>query len=352
VSRIILSAILAIILGYVPPAPAAQGAEGIAASRPRRVSDAQATDAQVIWRDPGAVDELDFVNGPGGPEGAPVGPFTFVEEDDDGTSPKIEVTDANGVTWKVKWGEEVNSEVIATRLVWAVGYFVEPAYFVRSGRIEGARDLGRADEYVDDGSFSDARFELKEKGVKRLKDEDSWSWRANPFAGTEELNGLKIMIMLTSNWDSKDAAEGGPSNTAILNYKLPGGGVESRYIVSDWGGSFGKWGGVGRRSKWDCEDYTEQSREFVDQLLDDDTVDWGYRSIRDRTRDITEGIHVSDVAWLMQYLGRVTDAQIAAGLEASGATPEQVECFTQAIRSRINRLNALVVQARLRDNMR
>src|SRR5882724_12828084 len=81
-----------------------------------------------IWRDPGAVESLDFVNGPGGKKHAPKPPFTFVEEDSSGTNAKVTVTDAAGQKWGVKWGSEIHSEVFASRLVWATGYDVEAAY--------------------------------------------------------------------------------------------------------------------------------------------------------------------------------------------------------------------------------
>ena len=35
----------------------------------------------IVWRDPGTVETLDFVGGPGGREQAPKPPFTFIQED-------------------------------------------------------------------------------------------------------------------------------------------------------------------------------------------------------------------------------------------------------------------------------
>ena len=84
----------------------------------------------VIWSDPGAVENLDFVGGIGGRRNAPKPPFSFVEESMSGTNPKVRITDANGALWMVKFGSEVNAETFATRIAWAAGYFVEPAYFV------------------------------------------------------------------------------------------------------------------------------------------------------------------------------------------------------------------------------
>jgi hypothetical protein len=46
----------------------------------------------------------------------------------------------------------------------------------------------------------------------------------------------------------------------------------------------------------------------------------------------------------MQYLGRITDAQIRIGLKASGASPDQEDCFTRELRARIEQLRKITVQ--------
>jgi hypothetical protein len=293
----------------------------------------------VIWRNPGRVERLDLAGGPGGRMSAPKPPFTFVEEDTGGTNPKIEVKDANGRIWGVKWGEEVNSEVFASRIAWAAGYFVEATYFVPKGKVEGVTKLDRAKDYVaPDGSFVDARFELKEKGVVKLKDEHSWRYEQNPFVGTKELNGLKVVMMLVSNWDSKDQEMAGKgSNTKIFQVKTRT-GMESRYVVSDWGGTMGKWGGFLRRAKWDCDGFAGQSKDFI-KGAKNGQVEFGYSG--QHTSAIKDNIPVEHVRWIAGYLGRLSDAQIRAALEASGASPGDVSCFTSAMRNRLNQMKAL-----------
>jgi|SRR5688572_368692 hypothetical protein len=73
---------------------------------------------------------------------------------------------------------------------------------------------------------------------------NNWAWHYNPFVGTRELNGLKVIMMLTSNWDNKDARDQdrGP-NTGSLEYRLKD-RIELRYLISDWGGSMGSWGNL------------------------------------------------------------------------------------------------------------
>jgi hypothetical protein len=290
-----------------------------------------------IWSDPGAVEDLNFASGFGGRTGDPKPPFTFIEESLSGTNPKVRVKDANGVEWTVKFGSEVNAETFATRVAWAAGYFVEPNYFIPSGRVENLGALTRAKKYFNsDGSFAGARFEMRrDKGVKKLDEEQSWSWVQNPFTGSKELNGLKVIMMLTSNFDNKDVRDvKRGSNTAI--FRTPAGnGIEDRYLVSDWGGSMGKWGGFISREKWDCKGFSGQTKDFI-KGINGDIVEFGFTG--QHTDDFKNDIKVNDLKWLLQYVGRITDEQFREGLRASGATADEVECFTQSLRERINQL--------------
>lgn len=318
-----------ILLLSLSPALAGPPPERI--SHPKHASKA----INLLWRDPGRVEALDLVNGVGGSARAPHAPFHFIEEDMTGSNPKIKVRDAQGREWSVKWSEEAKPEVFASRLAWACGYIAQPEYFVATGRIVGAKKTRRARANVQpDGSFRGARFQLRTKWPKFLK-HDSWAWTYNPFVGTKELNGLKVLMMLTSNWDNKDARDiDRDSNLAIFEAsKYPR--REYLYFVADWGASMGKWGRVYSRSKWDCKGYTEQTPSLV-KGVQNGVVDWGYTG--QHTEDAVKGIRVTDVAWLMRYLGRITDTQLRAGLSASGATPGEAECFTQAVRARIDEL--------------
>lgn len=291
----------------------------------------------VLWRDPGDIPSLDLTGGPGGPAGRPVPPFHFIEEHLTGSQPCVSVKDANGRRWRAKWGEEVNSETFAVRLVWACGYFAESTYFIPEGRIEGSEGLQRAVSCIDaDCRFENARFELDDPAVKKLFEEHSWAWHQNPFVGTRELQGLKILSMLLSNWDTKDrrdVARG--SNTAIFEHRLHG-GEEARYLITDWGGSMGSWGAnIITRARWDVAAYEAQTPQFITGV-ENGGVLFGYSG--QRTADIASGITPEHVQWLMQYLGQITDGQLDAALRASGSTDDERERFRRSLRERINQL--------------
>jgi len=294
----------------------------------------------VIWRDPGSLSVGRLEAGPCGRKGGPAPPFQFVEEHDTGSQPCVSVRDVAGRTWRVKWGQEVHTEVFGTRLAWALGYFAEPTYFVRSGTILGTRDLRRARACIDDQDrFTDARFELSERDVERHFDAHGWAWHDNPFVGTRELNGLKILMMLVSNWDNKDVRDvARGSNTAIFEYRLPNHKREARYLIIDWGAALGAWGNnVIQRGRWDPEAFAGQNPQFITGV-DSEIVQFGYQG--QRTVDASANITRADVGWFVRIAERLTDDHLRAVLLASGADSEEIDLFTAALRARLDQLRA------------
>jgi hypothetical protein len=250
----------------------------------------------------------------------------------------VAVRDGRSRLWRVKWGHEAKPESFAVRVAWACGYFAEVTHLLTEGTIEGISALGRARKHVAaDGSFRDARFELEDRSVRTLFDEHSWSWDDNPFVGTKQLSGLKMVVMLVSNWDAKDrqdVARG--SNTAIFEVPVSSWTREARYLISDWGAAMGKWGTtVVSRGRWDPDGFAAQTPFFVTGVRDG-YVNFGYQG--QRTAEITRGITVEHVEWFYRYVRRLTPDTLRAGLRASGATEEEAARFADALRDRIGQL--------------
>lgn len=288
----------------------------------------------VLWHDPGQVETLDFRYGIGGADMQPKPPFTFEDEDLSGTTPKVKVRDTDGRHWVVKFGQEASSDTFCTRLAWALGYYVEPTYYVSDGLIDGAHALTRARKDVDgSGRFQAGRFQLRASEPRFMKTAD-WSWTQNPFVGTHELAGLKILNMLVSDWDDKDARdEDRGSNTAI--YQM---GNLLYFFIDDWGGAMGRWGKFFTREKWNASSFLHQSDDFVKRK--GDHLDWGY--VGQHSHVMTEGVTPGDARWLLPYLGRVTDDQLRAGLISSGADERETAKYVQGLRMRINALEKAV----------
>jgi hypothetical protein len=294
--------------------------------------------APVLWQPPSGITISDWIWGPGGATHAPKPPFKFLEEDLKGTNPKIKLEDAKGDHWTVKFGGEDHSDVFASRLLFAIGYVAQPSYFVASGNVSGVHDLRRAKPFLDkNGAFVYARFKLHDSKKVGKAQEKTWTWTDNPFVGTHELNGLKILLMLMSNWDAKDARDGAGSNTAVYSRPSPD-GDRLYYAFDDWGATLGNWGGFFSRDKWNADGFSRQTPNFV-RSLDGQTIRWGYRG--KHQKDVTSGINIDDVRWLVTYLSQVTDEELRAGLRASGATASQTDIYVRSLRSRIGQLQRL-----------
>jgi hypothetical protein len=294
-----------------------------------------------IWRDPGDMASLDLMYGTGGKADAPdpTGTFTFVKEDLLQTSPKFEVADGQGGQWKVKLGQESQSETAATRFLWAAGYFTDEDYYMAELTVKGLPTLRRGQNFVSsNGIVHGARLERKRTTVKKLGD---WDWFDNPFLGQRELNGLRVMMSLLNNWDLKQI------NNSI--YVVDG---ERHYVVSDAGATFGNTGNALTRSKDVPKDYAHSkfiakvTPDVIDLVLHSRPFFMGVvqpTNYRDRTRmeKITKQIPRADVKWLGQRLAMLTDEQIRDGFRAAGYGAGDVEILTRTIRTRIAALEAL-----------
>ena len=290
----------------------------------------------VLWRDPGAIASRDLFWGTGSAERAPKAPFTFIAEDVSGTSPKIKVRDANEVEWSVKFAgkephkNEVHAEVAATRLVWALGYQVEENYFVESGKIEKVGTLKRAAaDVAADGSFRLARFERKDPAMKAT--EYTWSFKSNPFVGTKELSGIKILTAALNHWDLKH------DNTAIVQIRR-GDQVEAVYMFSDLGSTFGKMEGMPRvisgRDRWNLQAY--RAERMVDAVRDGQV----YLN-HDGTASV-EPVPLEHARWFANLASQLTPDQVRRAFEAAGASPEERDGFSARFVEKIRELQQAV----------
>jgi hypothetical protein len=300
-----------------------------------------ATLPAVIWRDPGDMASLNLLYGAGGKEAAPNpnGRFVFVKEDLQATSPKFDVKDDQGIEWRVKLGQEAQSETAATRFLWAAGYFVDEGYYLPSLKVTGLPKLQRGGNSVSaDGTVHRAQLERRSKEVKKL---GHWDWFDNPFLDTQEFNGLRVMMSLLNNWDLST-----PNNSI---YEI---GAERRYVVSDVGATFGNTGNSFTRSKSMPREYAatksmgKATPGFIDFVLHSRPFFLSAINVpnyRDRTRmeQITKHIPYADARWLGHRLAMLSEEQIRDGFRAASYTPEEIEVYTQAVRKRIAELDAL-----------
>ena len=293
----------------------------------------------VLWRANGAAERQR--------QAPPAAPFTFVEEDRDGDSPKFLVTDARGAQWQVKLGPEAQAETVAVRLVTALGYFADETYFLRQVDVPGVEALKRGHEYLSGSRVRHARFEGRRATIRRG---ETWDWSRNPFVGTVELDALRALMVLINNYDART------DNNRILEVRA-GGRTERRYVVTDLGASFGRVGGMGgRRSKNDVDDY--RTSPFI-ASTGHGHVRFAYRTRpegwavpvtvfnpfyvageRKKERDMME-VPLPAARWLAARLQRLPPATMRAAFEEAGYSPDVAAAFFAALNDRITQLSRL-----------
>jgi len=294
----------------------------------------------VLWRDPQDITSRDLFYGPGGEKDQPHAPFTFVKEDLEGTNAKFVVRDRDGVEWKVKMGVEARPETVATRLVWAVGYAADEDYFLPEITVANMpRHLHRGQKYVKRGG-SILSVRLKREDTKKI---GIWKWRDDPFTGTRELNGLRVMMAVLNNWDQKD------KNNAIH----PEGDTQV-YLVSDLGSSFGATGLTLPLSKAKGNLKSYSHSKFIRRTTAT-TVDFAVPSRpallfifkprdffqRIPMRSLGRNIPRADARWVGDLLSRLSDRQIQDAFRAAGYSPEQIEGFSKVVKRRVAMLSEL-----------
>ena len=264
----------------------------------------------ILWQEPSDIASRDLYWGSGGESMKPdLSKVTFIEEEAGGYSKKYRVRDGSGRIWVAKLSKEAQPEIASSRFVWAVGYNTEICYLVPQVTIEGK------------GTFQNVRFEARPGDVKRL---DEWKWTDNPFVGTRELQGLKVMMILLENWDIKD------SNNKVLSM-----GNELRYIISDLGATFGKTGNFISRSRNKPEDFVKA--KFINEVKGD-RINFRYDG---KEQSLFNDITIEHARWIGELLGRLSDQQIRDAFRAANFTPEQIEILTEATKTRITELTTL-----------
>ena len=276
----------------------------------------------VLWRAPSDIKNRDLYWGQGGKGMQPdLRRVTLIEKEKGGYSTKYRVRDASGREWVAKVGKEAKGETAASRLMWAVGYLPDVNYLVPRVHVEGLnKDL------------ENVRFGLRPKGIKRV---DGWQWKKNPFVGSREFQGMKVMMALLNNWDIKDSNN---KVAVVRNNKI--GDNELRYFVADLGASFGKVSHIPRflYFKPDRNNPKAYARTRLINKVKDDRVDFHYKL---KKKDLFKDITVDQARWINGWLSRLSDRQIKDAFRAANYSPDEVRMMSRGVRARIGELNGV-----------
>lgn len=269
----------------------------------------------VMWQKVDIPSQDTFL-GPGGKKMLPdVSKVKFVEEETGGSSKKFRIIDAKGREWVAKIDKESQPETAAVRLLHALGYKTEINYLVPEITIPGK------------GTFKNVRLEARPESVERG---DRWKWDENPFDGTKELAGLKVMMVFFNNWDVKDG------NNIILHEN-----GKANYVISDLGATFGQLGGNNLPIIWRFGRSIGEPEDYSDTSLVDETkgneVDLKYKG---RKSGIFDSVTKAEARWIADLLLQLSDSQIRDAFRAANYPDDVINTYVDAVKKRIKELDA------------
>jgi hypothetical protein len=268
-----------------------------------------------FWRDPGA-EVRDLFNGPPlavSPKPAVDARYTVVKRDTRGFSITYRVRDERRNEWNVKIGPEAQTEIVTSRILWAMGYAALPSQFV---------DRWIA---VDNGKgavLGGARFRPHELGLKSL---GTWSWQKNPFVGSRPYNGLLALLMILNGTDLKN-----DNNELFEVVKEREGSPKRCYVVKDLGASLGETGRMDPRRG----DIVSFEREPFVRGVEHGFVRFNYRG---RHQELVNGrITSEDVRWICRRLSALSDRQWRDAFRAGHFGDDETSRYIARIRAKID----------------
>ena len=266
-----------------------------------------------LWIDPGSV-ERNLRDGVAdeGPKPLVDGRYEVLARDTAGFSITYRVRDEHRREWHVKIGPEAQTEVVASRIVWALGYHQLPSHFI---------ERWIAVDHAKGQLIGGGRFRPDDTG---LQSRGTWSWQRNPFVGSRPYNGLLVLMMILNSTDLKN-----DNNEVYEVVGEPREGARRWYVVKDLGASLGETGRMDPR-----RGYVEGfEREPFITGVSAGHVRFGFRG---RHQELLQHIDVDDVRWTCERLRKVTAGQWTDAFHAGGYTDEQTARFVARIKHKID----------------
>jgi hypothetical protein len=239
--------------------------------------------------------------------------YKIIDTKRGGFSMGFTVEDPRGRKWSVKLPPEAPTEVVASRILWGVGYHQPPIYYVGRWNATNAHDPNPQ---------LPGRFRETKPDLNGLDAGNAWSYYRGPFVGTREQNGLLVLMAMLGNSDLKD------EQNVIYTLKKPLEGASHWYVARDLGQSFGRTG-VLDAPRGDPKVFEETP--FIKGMSGNYVrFDW-----RGRHGVLLDRITAEDVRWISGRLRRLTDTQWQDAFRAGGYAPQVADRFIRRFKQKI-----------------
>ena len=257
----------------------------------------------------------DLFHGVGGARLAPdpAAKYSVIEIKRGGFSRGYTVVGPGDREWSAKFPPEAGTEVVASRLLWGIGYHQPPIYLLSNWTAEKA---------TSPNPQLPARFREKKPALSGLDAGDSWSYYDNPFVGTRQLNGLLTLQVMLGNSDLKE------TQNVIYSLDKPLEGASRWYVARDLGHTFGRTG-VLDAPRGDIDVF--ERTPFI-LGVQNGRVRFEYRG---RHRELMDDIRPADVRWICEQLSALTEQQWRDAFRAGGVERALADRFIRRMKQKI-----------------
>ena len=243
----------------------------------------------------------------------PMTRFTVIGVKKGGFSDGYTLRDPRGSEWSAKLYPEARTEVVASRILWGLGYHQPPIYTMEQWWADGAKG---------DNPQPVARFREKAPAFHGLTEDEDWSYSDNPFVGSQPLDGLLVLQVMLTNADLKPAQ----NMRYTLTEKVEG--ARRWYVARDLGQSFGRTGLLSALR--DDIDAYDRSKFILG--VDEGLVQFEYYGPH---VGLMKSITPADVRWMAGRLSRLTDQQWLDAFRAGGYADSTAQRFIRRMKMKI-----------------
>ena len=254
--------------------------------------------------------------------------YRFLEKDTSGFSDNFDVEDPSGRRWDAKFGGEAKPEVAASRLLWAIGFYQPPVYYVAEwndrgrprGRpaARGALPL-RGPDWKGDGTGAGSRESLRRHARAERPDRDE---RPDQQLGPQDLEQQEVRAPRADAPDASTWSRISGSRSAL--------GARIGFLGSQ---------SNPRTSRGALHPPGRRRRRRVRIPADHPRI-WG----------VENGIHVDDVLWTCRRLAQLSDEQWSDAFRAGGLQRRGGAAFIAQMKRKVaGRARARAARALLRE---
>lgn len=257
----------------------------------------------------------DLFHGVGGARLAPdpAAKYKVIEIKRGGFSRGYTVVGPGEREWSAKFPPEAGTEVIASRLLWGIGYHQPPIYLLSGWTAERA---------TSPNPQLPARFREKDPDLHGLDAGDAWSYYQNPFVGTRQMNGLLVLHAMLGNSDLKD------EQNVVYTLEREHEGANRWYVARDLGHTFGRTGVIDA-PRGDIAVF--EATPFI-RGVENGRVRLEYRG---RHAVLFNDLRPADVRWICQQLDRLSDEQWTDAFRAGGIEGPLAGRFIRRMKQKI-----------------